>query len=52
MRIKKGLEEKGEPVEEEELMLREVNWKGENWKVGTVYIKDNMKMVVLKKVRK
>lgn len=29
MRIKRGLEGKGEVVEEEEMLLREVTWKGE-----------------------
>lgn len=30
IKIKKGSERNREPVEEEELMLREINWKGEN----------------------
>lgn len=30
IKIKKESERNGEPVEEEELMLREINWKGEN----------------------
>lgn len=49
MGIKKGLEEKREAVEEEELM-REIIWKSENWKVRTVYIRDNMEKKIRKKV--
>lgn len=30
IKIKKGSKRNGEPVEEEELMLRKINWKGEN----------------------
>lgn len=36
MGIKRGLEGKAEVVEEEGLVIREVNWKGKKWRVGTV----------------
>lgn len=50
MEIKKRLEEKREAVEkaEEEGLMREVIWKSENWKVRTVYIRDNMEKILKK----
>lgn len=30
-----------EVVEEEGMVIKEVNWKGERWRVGTVYIREN-----------
>lgn len=38
-------------VEEERWLIKEVNWEGERWRVGTVYIKGNLERV-LKRVRK
>lgn len=38
-------------VEEERWLIKEVNWEGERWGVGTVYIKGNLERV-LKRVRK
>lgn len=46
MEIKKSLEEKVEVVEKEGMVIREVNWKGERWRVGTVYIRENMERVL------
>lgn len=46
--IKKGLEGKEEPIEKEKLMLKKVNWKDKNWKIGMVYIKDNMEKILKK----
>lgn len=43
--------DKGEVVEVEGLIVCEVNWEGETWKVGAVYVRDNMKKV-LKKLRR
>lgn len=38
-------------VEEERWLIKEVNWEGERWRVGTVYIKGNLERV-LKRVWK
>lgn len=46
MEIKKSLEGKVEVVKEEGMVIREVNWKGERWRVGTVYIRENMERVL------
>lgn len=49
MRIKKSLEGKVEVVEEEGMVIREINWKRERWRVGTVYIRENMERVLKRK---
>lgn len=38
-------------VEEERWLIKEVNWEGERWRVGTVYIEGKLERV-LKRVRK
>jgi len=42
MGIRRGLEG-GEGVEEEGLMVKEIKWRGEKWKVGTVYVRENLR---------
>jgi len=44
--IRKGLEGEGEGWEEEGLIVREVKWNKETWKVGAVYIKDNVRRIM------
>lgn len=51
MRIKKGLEGKREIVAKEGLMLGEISWEGELWKVGTVYLRENIEKV-LERIRR
>lgn len=50
MEVRRGLEGREEIVEGEGLMIREVKWKGEIWKVGTVYIRENVEKI-MKKVK-
>jgi len=44
--IRRGLEGEGEGWEEEGLIVKDVKWNKETWNVGTVYIKDNVRMVM------
>jgi len=44
--IRRGLEGEEEGWEEEGLIVREVKWNKETWNVGTVYIKDNVRMIM------
>lgn len=44
--IKKGLVGKGKVVEVEGLMVSEINWEGETWKVDEVYVRGNMGKVL------
>ncbi|TGZ39489.1 Uncharacterized protein DBV15_12423 [Temnothorax longispinosus] len=42
MEVREGLEEEEEWVEEESLMIREVRWKKEKWRLATVYVSGNL----------
>jgi len=44
--IRRGLEGEGKRWEEEGLIVRDVKWNKETWNVGTVYIKDNVRMIM------
>ncbi|EZA46453.1 hypothetical protein X777_00143, partial [Ooceraea biroi] len=52
MGVREGLEGEKEWWEEEGLMVREVRWKGENWMIGTVYIRSGIGGIIRKLAEK
>lgn len=46
--IKKGLEGEEEGIEEKGLIVREIKWGRNRWKIGTVYIRERMGRVLEK----
>ena len=46
MMVRKGLEGEEEWVEEEGLMIREVRWKKEKWRLATVYVSGNLDKIM------
>lgn len=40
--VRRGLGGEGEGVNEKGVIIREIKWKGEIWKIGAVYIKENL----------
>ena len=54
MGVRKGLEGKEEWVKKEGLMIREVRWKKEKWRLATVYVNGNLDKIMgeIKSVKK
>lgn len=46
MEIRRELEGEKGGVEEERLMIREIKWKGERWKIGTICIRKKLRKVL------
>lgn len=42
MGVRRGLRREGKGVNEEGVIIREIKWKGKIWKIGALYIKENL----------
>jgi len=42
MGVRRGLEVGEEVIEEEGVIIKEIRWEGERWKVGTVYVREKL----------